>query len=345
MLCNLLISDQLFDAFASYMRQDRWRGSDTLYFPDVDPKTGHTLVHYLYKETYETSITQDETEEKSRQCKLKAALLVFIATEQYELTGLQNLAMKEIGMQCLFLNIFEILSVIDVEFSRISPDSWVHRRLSSEANAAFTGDHTVFANEAFLQDLKNADLIKFMTRCVVDLYNTRLSQLLLRDREAREEQRSPRVKPDETIPESNATELDHITAMDISTTKEAPMEAHHEPVVEDAAPSDGYSTVSCPTSEAPASYESVAEPRCETPVEVWDESVPEPVLEPELKPALEAVECIPESPRPASCEPAVEIAKEEVLISDAPAATECEPVEAFGEEDFFDGIVGVVGRL
>lgn len=92
---------------------------EPLHFPDVDIQTGHTLVHYLYKGNYEASAANDGTPSLYACTKLKAALLVYIATCDHVVPCLQILATREIEEHGSRLDLVDILDAIDGDFSRL----------------------------------------------------------------------------------------------------------------------------------------------------------------------------------------------------------------------------------
>lgn len=292
-----------------------------LYFPDVDTKTGHTLVHYLHKEAYETPITNDDSPLLEAYTKLKAALLVYIATSKHDLVGLQQLAIHEIEEHGSNLDIFEILRTIDDDFSKLRPNSWVHDYLQQKAKVAFEQDHTVFTNEAFLQDLNNASLIKFMARCTVNLYNTRLSQMLTTEKEL-----CPRLHTKDQCVQNrqlndSTVELEQNVVFHMTPGDKIPVEECDLQGVEDVATSEGFCTISCPPSEAPDGevepclYENNAGFGYGTPKHVIEEIRDQPcevTMETPIEPGPGVPDRVPDSPRPVSYEPTWEPSKDEI---------------------------------
>lgn len=270
----------------------KWNESDTVeefYFPDVDSRTGHAVVHYLYKETFEIPAFHTKYIINRLRLNLKAAILVFIAATEYDLAGLQLLAKHEINDSSRDLSLAVILKVIDEDFSRLGPDSWVHEFVRHKVRTAFESNRTVFANETFLQDVNDTALVKFVMRCIINLYNAQTAQTL-----------------------------------DI---KESPTEVQNEPETEDAPPSDDFSTISCPEPEAPTAYEPIVDSGCGTALDSppstssrkWGKSEPEPEPEPEQQP----ITYVPYSWRPFIYKP---IAGHAVV--EEPAAVEMpDPIE------------------
>lgn len=119
-------------------------------------------MHYLYKQTYEIPTLQVEHLVNQSRFNLKAAALVFIAATDHNLAGLQLLAKCEINDSSRDFSLAEVLNVIDEDFSRFGPDSWIQEFVRHKAKTAFESDPTVFTNEVFLQDVNNTALIKFV---------------------------------------------------------------------------------------------------------------------------------------------------------------------------------------
>jgi hypothetical protein len=133
-------------------------------FPGVDVHTGHTVVNYLYKGNYEAPVADEGPTSVHTCTKLKAALLVYIATNDHALPGLQHLAASEIEEYSSRLDLVEIFDVIDGDFSKLCQDSWVYEYLRRKAKTAFERDHAFFTKEILLKNLSNKALIKFMAR-------------------------------------------------------------------------------------------------------------------------------------------------------------------------------------
>ena len=226
---------------------------------------------------------------------LKAAILVFIAATDHDLAGLQLLAKNEINDSSRELSLAAILKVIDEDFSRLGPDSWIHEFVRHKARTAFESNRTVFTNETFLQDVNNTALVKFVMRCVINLYNAQDKQTL--------------------------------------DTKESPTEVQNEPGTEDAALSDDFSTISCPEPEAPTAYEPIVESGCDTALasppitssREWERSEPEPEPGPEPEP----ISYVPYSWRPFIYKPIAghAVVEEAAAIEVPDSIVECCPVE------------------
>jgi hypothetical protein len=273
-------------------------------FPDVDIQTGHTLVHYLYKGSYEAPVANNSPTSLHACTKLKAALLVYIATNDHALPRLQHLATSEIEEHGSRLDLVEILDAIDGDFSKLCQDSWVHEYLRRKVKVAFEQDHTIFTKEAFLQNLSNTALIKFMARYIVDLYNTKLCYTIATEKKLC--QRSD--------------------TQDQYARGRAPADDSHVkdccgPDIEDPVASDNFYTISCPPSEfsdcevEACLHGSIAVDNCEKSEQAIEEICYEPcevLMEAPVESEPGVSECVPDSPQSAACEPTWEHWKDEV---------------------------------
>jgi hypothetical protein len=297
-------------------------------FPDVDIKTGHTLVHYLYKGNYETPAANDGPISLHARTKLKAALLVYIAAKDHALPGLQLLATSEIEEHGSRMDLIEILEAIDRDFSKLCQASWVHEYLRRKAMAVFEQDHTVFTDEALFRDINNTALLKFLIQCTFNLYKARLSHVLSTEKEQCHGMEGQAQCAQDLPPDINALTLEQKGDFIVPTADEVPLEQSCEPDVEDVASSEDFCTISCPSSDSDCEVEAyphndATESNCETPrATLYDVrcdpcEMPEETA-PDSEPAVS--EQVPDSPQPVACEPTLE---DEIV----PASIKCEAIE------------------
>jgi hypothetical protein len=212
--------------------------------------TGHTIVHYLYKGSYEIPPTSNSVNPHKHNG-LGAALLVFIATSSHALHDLQQLTTREIEKHGSILSLTELLQTIDDNFSRLGPHGWVHEYLRRKAKEAFDRDHTVFSDKIFLQNLGSAALIKFMAKCVVDLYSTKIAGLIHAEQSVNRLE-SPKDRREQHMSQTEGNPNIARTASRISSVaNEIPAEQSCELGTEAVTLSDSFSTLSCSLPEAP----------------------------------------------------------------------------------------------
>lgn len=212
------------------------------------------------------------------------------------------------------LTLTELLEVIDDDFPRLRPHSWVHDYLCCRAKFAFDKDHTVFSDKSFLQNLGSPGLVKFMASCVVDLYSNKLSRMTDTEQSARQSESPEDVDKEDLSQVGDKPNVAQVSSHISPAASETSVEQSCEPGAEAVTLSDSFSTISCPPPEdLPSEVDPVAEDIQEIPEQIAVSAVPE-VYE------------ILDEPWPDSCNATVE---EHVVIPDSSCmveeADECVP--------------------
>lgn len=197
-------------------------GEDPIVLNDVDVKTVHTLVHYLYTNQYEMPSTSNELEE---------TLQVYIMARKYKISGLAELASHEVQRLCEELDIFQIMKPIEPVFTKLRSEgslvSPVDAILREKVTAMFQVDHTAFYSDAFLAHLDNAEFRSFMLGCVMKLY---IDQVTLMKK--REQQIDKAVEETEDASQTSDTSKNSkMEQQAIQETSLAAVECEKEPVV------------------------------------------------------------------------------------------------------------------
>lgn len=251
--------------------------------------TGHTIVHYLYKGLYETPPISDSVAPHKHNG-LRAALLVFIAMTGRGLPNLQQLATQEIEKHGSSLGLSELLVIIDDDFPRLDSDGWVHEYLHCKAKAAFDQDHTVFSDQTFLQNLRSAALIKFMAKCVVDLYSTKVARMINTERSVSQPESPRDPNEQDTSQIGKSPGVARTTSRISSVASEISVEQYCEASAEDAALSDSFNTISCSAFEAPPEASPLETDPCPEPSAEDDHDMPEHIAVSVTSEACEAVD-------------------------------------------------------
>jgi hypothetical protein len=124
------------------------------------------------------------SESEKANTEFKRAFLAYLAAKTYNLYGLQELAKEKIEHFGAELSIFDIVEAVRDEFSKLSVGiPWFHEYLEGKVKAAFQEDHTVFAREDFFGRIDNVALLQVLARCLVGLFDERLSSMLNAERE------------------------------------------------------------------------------------------------------------------------------------------------------------------
>ncbi|CAA9957335.1 hypothetical protein PTMSG1_00943 [Pyrenophora teres f. maculata] len=319
------------------------RGEDPVCLPDVDAETGHTLVHYLYRGTYETLHASGG---------LEKAILVYIMAKSYELPELVALVVGEIESLCAELDIFQMMASIEPNFTKLELESHeegpVHTVLRKKARATFEADHTAFESNEFLVHLSNADFRSFMLKCVMKLYSDKVSHMEKYREEIKEELKESKSTAKEfkalwmaEAKRRMASRNDYI-AVDADDDEHIMREDTEHVVPEpESLSNEGFSNISCPSCEEPVelsrSLDGLEElqPDGPQPEEVpFEEVYPEEpcpeVCSEEYPPIPEAYpeeNSPPPEPYPEESSPPPEVypEEEEPLAHEAPVETTAEP--------------------
>ncbi|ORY00737.1 hypothetical protein BCR34DRAFT_668121 [Clohesyomyces aquaticus] len=164
-------------AFSSVNFSYSWR--ENIYLPDVDENTGHTLVHYLYTGAYQTLDNTEASLVEGAKLEFKRAFLAYIAAKTYDLRDLQQLAKHKIKHIGTRIHVFDIIEAIKEDFSKLPSDTtWFYNYLDGKAKTALEEDHTAFAKGDIFSCIDDIALCRLLAKCVVGLYNTKLSGML-----------------------------------------------------------------------------------------------------------------------------------------------------------------------
>jgi hypothetical protein len=212
-------------------------------------ETGHTLAHYLHTGVYETI---DTPVDSSTFAKMNQAISVYFASTDYGLPGLQHLTMCKMKDNAVGMDFIQFLRVLKDDLHRFDPGNWVLECLQQKAKAAFAEDHTVFKSEAFLENLEHPGVNRFMMKCVTELYDDKVSDLLRREKkmsgsldDCHETVRVLSEKKD-VFEQGILTQQDFVTPF-----AGEPTCCGDETFQEDLVSNEDFCTISCPPSECP----------------------------------------------------------------------------------------------
>ncbi|KAH5622338.1 hypothetical protein HBI68_247160 [Parastagonospora nodorum] len=217
------------------------------YLPNLTLDTGHTLAHYLHTGAYETIDIQIESPVITPFMKLKRALLVYFASTDCGLLGLQHLAMSDMTKHAVEMDLIDFLRAIKNDFNKFGPVSWVHTCLHRKSKAAFEEDHTVFRSEAFLGNLENPTVNRYMMKCVTELYENRVSEMLRREKKLSESLEDCHQTIQVLSEKQDVSEQGIVVQEDFIT----PEFYDNQTVQDDVVTDEDFCTISCPSSECP----------------------------------------------------------------------------------------------
>lgn len=224
-----------------------------LYLRDIDIGTGHVFIHYFHTGLYETINTEGNSTMLATSIRLKQALSVHLATINYGISCLNELAISEMRTHASRLNLVEFIRAIGEGFQSLGPESWVHEFLQQKAKAAFEENPTVFTSEAFLNTLDNSKVNKFMMRYVAECYDNKISNMGSRYKEMSEIlndcQESLRVLSQKKVvsEQNNAVQHQFITplAVESSISECFGIRTFQDDLIFN----EDFCTISCPSSE------------------------------------------------------------------------------------------------
>ncbi|KAF2179323.1 hypothetical protein K469DRAFT_459523, partial [Zopfia rhizophila CBS 207.26] len=114
----------------------------------------------------------------------KRAILAYTAVNKYSLYSLQQLAKHKIKHFGAKMNIFDVVEAIKEDFLKLLCDNpWVYDYLNRKAKTTFEENHTVFIRDNFFDRINNVALAKVIAKCMVELYNNKVSCMLNTERE------------------------------------------------------------------------------------------------------------------------------------------------------------------
>ncbi|KAF1828831.1 hypothetical protein BDW02DRAFT_574522 [Decorospora gaudefroyi] len=189
------------------LRSPKWSTTDaggTLCLPGVSAATGHTLVHYLYTGTYQTLEARAEDVATPAHIKLKQAVLTFGVASAYELHDLERLAKEQIEIYGSRMDLADVLDTVRKEFSKWAW-SWFHEYLQVRAKEQFDLDHTFFTSKAYVENVGEDTLQRFMTSYLLETFSEKLTYTL----QKREGRCLDREKPDAVSDEDDAAVKTH----------------------------------------------------------------------------------------------------------------------------------------
>ncbi|RYO74103.1 hypothetical protein DL766_004924 [Monosporascus sp. MC13-8B] len=203
-----------FDLYWIAASQNPW-GQCIIHLPDVDESTGHVVVHYLYTGAYQTLDDTETSPVEEVNIEFKRAVLAYIAAKTYGLQGLQQLAKHKMEHFGTEMDIFDVVEAIKEHFSKLPDDTaWFHDYLEGKAKSAFEEDHTVFARDNFFDRVNDVALARILEKCVVELYNNKVSRRLDTAREP-----TPDIS-EECIPDGQDPPIEEAPAEEPSAIEE-----------------------------------------------------------------------------------------------------------------------------
>ncbi|KAL5425946.1 hypothetical protein PMIN06_012981 [Paraphaeosphaeria minitans] len=204
-----------------------------IHLPDVDESTGHVLVHYLHTGLDQTLNGNEMSLVPVAITEFKRAVLAYTAANKYGLFDLQQLAKHKIECFGAEINIFDVVEAIK----------------GGKATAAFEEDHTVFAGDNFFDRIDDVTLAKVMAKCVVELYNNKVSRMHNTEKEP-----VPGVS-EECTPDIQDSSVEEAQVQEAFTIENTPAEECSAPDLS----TEQYPTQDYPISDLPVEESTIQE--------------------------------------------------------------------------------------
>jgi hypothetical protein len=202
-------------------------GSNSILLPDVDKSIGHALVHYLYTGTYQTLDDLNCSPAEQTHSEFKTAVLAYATAKKHELHGLEELAKDRIEHFGAEIDIHDVVETIKDDYSKLLGDStWFLDYLKQKARAAFEVDHTVFTKVDFFGRIDDAALTKVLAKCVMELYEEKVTRMLDAGN-----QPAPEV-PGDCVSEVQDSSFDVATMEECVLVEDIPTSADEQSILE-----------------------------------------------------------------------------------------------------------------
>lgn len=164
------------------LRSTTWEevpAGEHISLPFLSKAVGHTIVHYLYTGEYQT-LSEIESIIQAPQSQFEHAFLVYMASLDHDLSGLEELAMLKMEKYSLSMDLKTVIDVTRNNLDKeMKPSAWLQAFLKERLRNDFQKDHTVFADEAFYSGLCQESILNgHVMRYMVELLTERLTQTL-----------------------------------------------------------------------------------------------------------------------------------------------------------------------
>ncbi|KAI9782555.1 MAG: hypothetical protein M1816_001852 [Peltula sp. TS41687] len=155
----------------------------TIKLPELDEDIGHTLVHYLYTNTYQTLRLSGTSDNAKTVIEYKRSVLIYCAARRYGLDGLEVLAKDRIRSFDGRISIFDVLDVAKGAYPRLPHgEIWFPDYFKNKIKAAFEIDDTLFTKDHFLDRIGTvAAFDKAAVNSIVETYTEKIGRMVSKE--------------------------------------------------------------------------------------------------------------------------------------------------------------------
>ena len=167
-----------------YLSSQLSLGRRTVKVSELDEDIGHTLVHFLYTNKYQTLKRPAISNAENRATEYKRSVLVYQAASAYKLPLLLKRAKQQIGNFNDAVSIFEVLDVAELVYEKLQngDEVWFYDYLRQNFANAFDADETLFAQEGFRQYIGTAPRFsRMLVKLMEEIFSDRLSKARIKN--------------------------------------------------------------------------------------------------------------------------------------------------------------------
>lgn len=199
---TILEKSSIAPAFAASTSNDR-----LILLPELDEATAHTLVHYLYSSDYQIQENRLASKSDMSYEDYRLATCVYCAAMRYNIPGLAQLAKQKIGLNGVFLPIFDILTIAKNHGFPLLPENepWYSEYLELSITEAMKENPEPFRNPDFITKFGgNSRLLQVIWKTVMRNFAQGSIAPASTDNATRSRAQTP-------VAESNYSEADVVT--------------------------------------------------------------------------------------------------------------------------------------
>ncbi|EFW16267.1 hypothetical protein D8B26_006039 [Coccidioides posadasii str. Silveira] len=160
----------------------------TIEVPELDEDIGHTLVHFLYTDEYQTLKHPISSKAETKATEYRRSILVYQAASAYGLPLLLERAKERINEFDNAVSIFEALDIAKIVYEKLQDGDkeWFCGYIRRKLENAFDADDTLFAQDQFRGYVGEAPTFsRMLVKLLVEIYSDRLSRTRIKNGQGR----------------------------------------------------------------------------------------------------------------------------------------------------------------
>ncbi|KMP03890.1 LOW QUALITY PROTEIN: hypothetical protein CIRG_03582 [Coccidioides immitis RMSCC 2394] len=161
-----------------------YRDSRMIEVPELDEDIGHTLVHFLYTDEYQTLKHPISSKAETKATEYRRSILVYQAASACGLPLLLERAKERINEFDNAVSIFEALDIAKLVYEKLQDGDkeWFCGYIRRKLENAFDADETLFAQDQFRGYIGEAPTFsRMLVKLLVEIYSDRLSRTRIKN--------------------------------------------------------------------------------------------------------------------------------------------------------------------